>query len=353
MVPAGDEPSYPFLIAGATVAPGSRRYLELGLPQAFGHAELTMPVVVCHGRRRGPAMFVSAAVHGDEILGTEIIRRLLGLVLRKRLRGTLVAVPVVNAYGFITQQRYLPDRRDLNRSFPGSPTGSQAARLADLFMREIVQRCDFGVDLHSGALHRDNLPQIRGRLDQPAVENLARAFGVPVLLNSELRDGSLRAAASAIGKPLLVYEGGEALRFDEAAIRAGVQGCLNVMARTGILPQRPRRVVEPFLARGSSWLRATASGLMRPQVRLGERVGVGQVVARISEPTGRSETEVRADVDGIVIGRLNLPMVNEGDAVCHLGIFSDQADTAEIAGSIEDYDADLRRVFAGEREPRS
>lgn len=340
-----------FTICGVRVPPGSRRYLDLPLPKAFGHAELRMPVVVCHGRRPGPAILVSAAVHGDEVIGTEIIRRLLDAIQRRGLRGTVVAVPVVNAYGFIAQQRYLPDRRDLNRSFPGSSDGSLAGRLARLFLDEIVARCDYAVDLHSGAIHRDNLPQIRADLGDPRVRELADAFGVPVLLDSDARDGSLREAVCAAGKPMLLFEGGEALRFDEHCIRAGLHGCLNVLAQLRILPRARRRRIEPAVARTSRWVRATASGLLRPHVRLGAEVAAGQVLASISDPTGRTTTELTADDAGIIIGRLNLPLVNAGDAVCHLGYFRRGVDPEEVAGRIEDYDADMRERDLDEEQP--
>ena len=211
-----------FIIAGTEVSPGTRRTLELPVASLYSHAPMTLPVQVVCGRHDGPRLFVSAALHGDEINGVEIIRRLLRLPSLKKLRGTLLAIPIVNVYGFVNRSRYLPDRRDLNRSFPGSVRGSMAARLADLFLKEIVDRCNYGIDLHTGAIHRENLPQIRANLDDEETARIARAFHVPLLLNSDLRDGSLREIAAERGIPMLLYEAGEALRFDERAIRAGV-----------------------------------------------------------------------------------------------------------------------------------
>ncbi|MDA3962638.1 MAG: M14 family metallopeptidase [Planctomycetota bacterium] len=341
----------PFVIKGLEVAPGTRRYVDLPLPQAFGHADLSMPVVVCHGRKPGPAVFVSAAIHGDEIIGTEIIRRLLEKLRLRRLRGTVVAVPVVNAYGFISQQRYLPDRRDLNRCFPGSQGGSLAGRVAHLFLEEIVARCDVGIDLHSGAIHRDNLAQIRADLDDPRVKQLAMAFGTPILLNSDVRDGSLREAVRSEGKPMLLFEGGEALRLDEASIRAGLQGCLNVLAELGVVAKRLRHGPESAVARGSRWLRAPSSGIIRSHVALGDRVREGQVLASIADPTGRNSSEALSDCDGIVIGRLNMAVVNEGDAIYHLGYFRSRKRAGEVAGNIEDFDAEIRDTEPGEEFP--
>ena len=245
----------PLEIAGTRVAPGERVTVDVPLPQLYTHAPMAMPVVVVRGKRDGPRLFVAAAVHGDELNGVEIIRRLLARPVLQRVRGTLMAVPMVNVYGVIHHSRYLPDRRDLNRAFPGSERGSMAARLAHEFMTQIVANATHGIDLHTGAVHRDNLPQIRARIDDPPTAALARAFGVPVLIDANLRDGSLREATATLSIPMLLYEAGEALRYDELAIRAGVQGVLNVMRALGMLPpsRRRRPLPEPFVARSSAW----------------------------------------------------------------------------------------------------
>lgn len=164
------------IIAGQKIGPGQNKVVDVPLPDLYMHTSLSMPVQVMRGRREGPVLFVSGAVHGDEIVGVEIIRRLVRSKRLKSLKGTLITIPVVNVYGFINQTRYLPDRRDLNRCFPGSEEGSLAARLANLFMSEVVNKCTHGVDLHTAAIHRDNLPQIRAALENPAVEEMARAL---------------------------------------------------------------------------------------------------------------------------------------------------------------------------------
>ena len=186
----------PLTINGTSIQPGQRVTLDIPLPQLYTHTPMTMPAHVIRGKREGPSLFVCAALHGDELNGVEIIRRLLKLRAMRRLNGTLIAIPMVNVYGVIHHSRYLPDRRDLNRSFPGSERGSLASRLADLFMTEIVANCTHGIDLHTGASHRANLPQIRGNLDDEETARLAKLFGVPVLINSRIRDGSLREAAA-------------------------------------------------------------------------------------------------------------------------------------------------------------
>ncbi len=199
------------IINDQIIEPGCSVMIDLPLPRLYTHALMTMPVHVIRGKKPGPKLFVSAAIHGDELNGVEIIRRLLKQPALNKLRGDLIAIPMVNVYGIIHHSRYLPDRRDLNRSFPGSKKGSLAARLADLFMTEIVRKCTHGIDLHTGAIHRSNLPQIRANLDDAETLSLAKSFNVPVLLNSNLRDGSMRESAAGLGIPMLLYEAGEAL----------------------------------------------------------------------------------------------------------------------------------------------
>ncbi|RQW05786.1 succinylglutamate desuccinylase/aspartoacylase family protein, partial [candidate division KSB1 bacterium] len=263
------------IIGGIPIYPGEQKRISLPVAMLYTHTPVEMPVHVIHGKKAGPKLFVCAALHGDELNGIEIIRRLLRAPLTRRLKGTLICVPIVNVYGVLEHSRYLPDRRDLNRSFPGTERGSLAARLADLFMTEVVAKCSYGIDLHTGALHRTNLPHIRAKLDDPKTAELARAFGVPVLLNSDFRDGSLRQAAADSGVTMLLYEAGEALRFDEISIRAGVSGILNVLRRLGMLPavkKAKKPLAEPVIARSSLWIRAPQGGILRARVLLGQRI---------------------------------------------------------------------------------
>ncbi len=309
----------PMRINGESVQPGERRTVQLDVAQLYTHTPVGMPVHVAHGRREGPVLCLSAAVHGDEINGIEIIRRVLALPQLRRLRGTLLAVPIVNVFGVLTQTRYLPDRRDLNRSFPGSPTGSLAARLANLFVRQVLERASYAIDLHTGAAHRTNLPQIRANLDDPEALRLARAFAAPVIINADLRDGSLRHAADERGIPVLLYEAGEALRFDEDSIRLGVRGIVGVMRELGMLPRVKRKAPRrPVQVETTRWVRAESSGILRTAVQLGHRVCAGEQLGQIADPFGEGETEVAADFDGIVIGRTNLPLIHEGDALFHV-----------------------------------
>lgn len=323
-------------INGITVLPGQHKTIDLPLGTLYTHSPLTMPVRVVCGKKPGPKLFVSAAIHGDELNGVEIIRRLLKSSSLKRLRGVLIAIPVVNVHGLLHHSRYLPDRRDLNRSFPGSSSGSLAARMAHIFMQQIVNQCDYGIDLHTGAIHRSNLPQIRANLDDEETTRLAKVFGVPVLLNSDLRDGSLREVSAAGGTPILLYEGGEALRFDEVSIRAGEKGIRNVMRELSMLPpsKSKRKPMKSVVARSSSWARAQISGVFRAVVPLGAHITEETVLGVISDPFGENEWEVRANYEGIVIGRNNLPLVYDGDALFHIARFRE---AGVVAGKIGDF----------------
>ena len=309
-----------FELGDFQVEAGTRATVDLPVSKLSDHTPVTMSVHVVHGRRPGPVMFVSAAIHGDEVIGVEIVRRLLRASPVNRLAGTLLAVPIVNAFGFLNHSRYLPDRRDLNRCFPGHPGGSLAARLADLFMQEIVQRSDFGIDLHSAAIRRTNLPQIRLSPGNKRLEEMGRAFGAPVMMPSKLREGSLRMAAEEANVDVLLYEAGEGLRFDEFAARAGVAGILRVMNHLGMIGAKgvPRLKAEPLFCTHSSWLRAPVGGLFRAYRGTGDLVKEGSVLGAVSDPFGELEHEVHAEETGIVVGRTNMPIVNEGDALFHV-----------------------------------
>jgi uncharacterized protein len=307
------------------VAPGSRRNLELPVAPLPTDTSLSMSVAVLNGLRPGPVVWLSAAIHGDELNGIEIIRQLLRLLRPRELAGTVLAVPIVNVFGFLNESRYLPDRRDLNRSFPGSPRGSLTGQLAHGFVTDVVLRCDAGIDFHTGSDHRTNLPQLRIDRSLPEVERMAVAFGAPVTINAQYRDGSLRTYCSAKGIPVLVYEGGEANRFNENAVRVGVEGTLRLLAQLGMWagdtpPPQPTIWVEH-----SHWERARRSGIVRIDVYPGQRVERGEVLGVIAGALGERPTPVRASTPGIVLGYSRHPMVSQGDALVHV------ADTSEGA----------------------
>ncbi len=315
----------PFEIAGRRVRRGERLQFELPMAQLYTQTPLDLTVEVIHGRWQGATLLVSAGIHGDELNGIEVIRRLRTLAALDRLRGTLVLVPVVNLFGFLNRSRYLPDRRDLNRSFPGSETGSLASRMANVFFGSVVKRCTHVIDLHTGAVHRDNLPQIRAALDQPGVGEMARAFSIPVIVNSGLLDNSLRSEAGREGIPVIAYEAGEALRLDEKCVVAGVRGVVNVMRGLDMLPARRTRTArsEPYVANSTRWIRAPTDGLFRPLVRLGAHVRADDVLGTVSAPFSSDDDVIPAPFEGIVIGINRLPPVNEGEALFHLARFGE------------------------------
>jgi len=311
----------PITIAGKKINPGTRTTIHIPVARLYTHTAMVLPVHVIHGRKEGPKIFACGAIHGDEIIGTEIVRRLIKLKKLNTLSGTLIAVPVVNVYAFERHSRYSPDRRDLNRFFPGAKKGSLTSQLADTFMSEVVRKCQYGIDLHAGSNHRANLPQIRADIDDLETLELAKAFSVPVVVNSPTRDGSLRKAAIEEGVKTILYEAGESLRFDEEAIRAGVRGVLSVMTSIGMLRSTSRRRKprnEPLIAESTSWVRAPVSGILDMEFPLGAKVSKNSRIGVIADPFGGEETAIHSPVSGIVIGRLNLPLVHRGDAIIHI-----------------------------------
>lgn len=326
----------PFTIGNIAVEPGTRRSIDLPVSVLSNHMRMSLPVHVLHGKRKGPVLFLAGAVHGDEILGVEIIRRALRHPALADLAGTIIAVPIVNSLGFLTHSRYLPDRRDLNRSFPGSDRGSLASLLADLFMREVVLRSDYGIDLHTAALHRSNLPQIRIAPGEPELAELAEAFGAPVVLISKLRDGTLRQCARDAGVKMLLYEGGEALRFDEVAIRAGVIGVWRVWKKLAMVKAADIKASAspPAFSTSSTWLRAPEGGILRSSKTIGDWVAAGETIGETSDPLGEIAYPVIAEDSGIIIGRTNLPVVNRGDALFHVARMKDIENSRERVRSI-------------------
>ncbi len=320
----------PFEIGGEQIPPGSRQLIDLPVAKLSNHTPISLPVHVIHGRNPGPSLFVSAVIHGDEVIGVEIIHRLLRTEGLENLFGTLLCVPIVNAFGFISHTRYLPDRRDLNRSFPGRANGPLAAQLAHIFMQEVVLRSDVGIDLHSAADGRTNLPQIRNHFATERSLKLAKAFGAPIILKSDLRPGSLRESAQEHGVDVLIFEAGEALRLDEFSVRAGVLGILRVMKALNMIDvvDITVGVKDSAFSRSSKWVRAEESGLLRTYKTIGDSVEKDEPLATITNPYEDAIIKVNATKKGLIIGRTNLAVVNCGDALFHIAKL-DKPDTAE------------------------
>ena len=310
----------PRTIAGVTAEPGTRVDTELRPAQLPSGGWMEIPVVILHGARPGPTLWLSAAIHGDEVCGVEIIRQTLDRLDPKQMRGTVLAVPVVNVPGFASGDRYMPDRRDLNRCFPGSPRGSLASRFANSFMKEIVRESDVGIDLHTGSDHRRNVPQVRADLQHPETRKLALAFGAPYALDARLRDGSLREAGRRAGATVLLYEAGEAWRFERRAIDVGVRGVRRVLAHVGITKSKPPVPRRTEVISTSTWVRSPESGVARLTVELGDRVAAKQSLGIVADAIGSRQREVRATKAGIVVGRSETPVVHRGDALVHIGV---------------------------------
>lgn len=309
-----------YIIDGIEIKPGERLRINIDMGSIYDFTDVKMPVEVIRGKEDGPTLFVSSTIHGDEINGIEIVRKLLASKELKKISGMLIAIPVVNIFGFNDRSRYLPDRRDLNRCFPGLKNGSLASQLAYKFVQEIISKSDFGIDLHTGAFHRSNYPQIRADISNKSTLELAHIFGAPVIVNSNLRDGSLRAAATQSNIPMILFEAGEALRFERSSIDIGVEGILNVMREIGMIKSKSKKksAKKSFVALSSSWLRAPHSGIHIAQQKLGKIVKKGDVLGEISNHFGDHKILVKAHESGMIIGMSVLPLANKGDALFHI-----------------------------------
>jgi predicted deacylase len=314
----------PITVAGVEVAPGERRDVMPVASESYTGDRTTIPMAVLNGAGDGPRVFVTAAIHGDELNGIGVCRQLLSRLEPSRLDGILVIVPIVNVLGAQIHSRYLPDRRDLNRTFPGSYGGSMASRIAKLLMEEVVKASDVGIDLHTAANRRTNVPQVRVHRGDERAHELGLAFGAPYLLDAALRAGSLREVAGELGVPVLTYEGGEALRFDDAAIEVASNGVLRVLGHLGMIPDPPPAPAEPPLVMHQSrWVRAERGGIIDLHVTMGQQVAEGEPLWTTTSPLGAERATIGSPYAGIIIGGTTLPLVSPGEAVLHVGVPGD------------------------------
>lgn len=314
----------PIRVGDLVARPGTCRRGDLPVARLPTQGVLELPVAVINGARPGPCIWLSGAVHGDELNGVEIVRELVEEIRPQKLAGAVIAVPVVNVFGFTARSRYTPDRRDLNRSFPGSKRGSLAARIAALFMGEVVSRCDFGIDLHTAAEGRINVPQVRCDFGVDGLRELAGAFGTAVTLHTKPAKGTLRSAAAKRGVNVILYEGGQAARFDEDAVLAGLRGVKRVMNHLGMYAWRVKPPRQESIEYGSSrWVRAPCSGLFRARVRIGTAIEEGDRLGTIGDTLGESRTEVWAPFSGMLVGGITHPLVHQGDALFHIAQHSE------------------------------
>lgn len=312
--------SKPIAINGHDIQPGEYKQIILDIARLPSRTEIDTIVEVFRSKKDGPVLLLMAGLHGDELNGVETIRRLINDKLINPLRGTVIAIPILNVFGFINFSRDVPDGKDVNRSFPGHEHGSLASRVAFHFMRDIFPHIDYGVDFHTGGASRSNFPQLRCVLSNKKNEELARAFAPPFILHSKLRDRSLRKSAELAGKSIIVFEAGESLRFDELAINEGMNGVLRLMYHLKMTDTHKPAISETITLVNSTWVRARHAGLFRYFIPNGSKVEKNQVIASISGPYGEFDKKIKSPKTGYVIGVNNMPIVNQGDALFHIGL---------------------------------
>lgn len=295
---------------------GETKKVDLNIARLPTYTEIDLPVLIYRAKEDGPVLLLTGGLHGDEINGVEIIRRLIEKDDVVPQRGTVIAIPIVNIYGFIQNVRGVPDGKDINRSFPGIKRGSLARLLAYTLMNEIIPQVDCGIDFHTGGASRANYPQIRCTFKVKESKELASAFNAPVMLHSSLIPKSFRSAAHNKGKEIIVFETGESMRFDEYGIEEGIRGTLRLMKHLGMNDDGPAKETCDVYKK-STWVRSKYSGLFSPTIKLGDKLNRRQVLGYIRDPYGELNTRVQAPKDGMVIGINNCPVVNKGDALIH------------------------------------
>lgn len=295
---------------------GDRKKVDLNIARLPTYTEINLPVLVYRGEQDGPVLLLTGGLHGDELNGIEIVRRLIEREQVVPKRGTVIAIPIVNIYGFIQNSRGLPDGKDINRSFPGGKGGSLAKLIAHTLMKEIIPEVDYGIDFHTGGASRSNFPQIRCSFKQTKAKELGKAFGAPILLQSSLISKSFRSAAQKKGKEILVYETGESLRYDEFGIEEGINGTLRIMKHLDMIDEAPPPNKTEIYTQ-STWLRTKYAGLFIPKAELGDHLNKRQVAGNIKDPYGELNSRVIAPQNGRIIGLNHCPVVNKGDALIH------------------------------------
>ncbi len=316
-------------LLGAEIAPGTSQRLSWSATELFEGVPVSTPVLVLNGVAPGPTLCLTAAVHGDELNGIEMVRRVFHDLQPKKLAGALIGVPIVNVQGFRRGSRYLPDRRDLNRYFPGNPNGSAAARIAHSLFRDVISHCDALVDLHTGSFERANLPQLRADLRNPDVLTLTHGFGAVVVLHSKPTVGTLRYAATQAGIPAVTVEAGGPSQLELAEVKHGVKGIETLLTTLGMT--RRMRLwgdPEPVYYR-SSWVRADNGGILLSDVSLGSTVRKGDLLGSITDPMNNARTELRSPYSGRIIGMARNQVVMPGFAAFHVGIETDEVSASE------------------------
>ncbi len=304
-------------INGVTIGLGEQKKINFNIARLPTHTDIDLVVHVYRAKMDGPVLLLTGGLHGDETNGIEIIRRLIESKKVIPQRGTVIAIPIVNVFGFIFNERGVPDGKDINRSFPGAKEASLARMLAYTLMHHIIPIVDYGIDFHTGGASRANYPQIRCTFNIPEAKELANAFEAPVMLHSTLIKNSFRSAANKKNTPIVVFEGGESLRIDSHAIDEGFAGTLRVMKHLNMCDEAPL-ADHSRMYRKSIWLRAKKSGLFNPSLELGSMVSKKETLGFINDPFGGRKSKVVSSHDGIIIGQNNNPIVHKGDAIIHI-----------------------------------
>ncbi len=308
------------MLNGTRILPGEEKKVSISIAKLPSRSALEINITVSRSEKEGPVLLLMGAMHGDEINGTEVVRRLIESESHRPIRGTTICIPIINIYGFISSSRYVPDGKDVNRSFPGNARGSLASRVAHYLTRNIVPKIDCGVDFHTGGAARINYPQIRGVLSDPDVMEMARAFNAPFTIDARYRPGSLRQWAARQGKKILVFEGGESGRFDEFAITEGIQGTLRLMHYLNMRDDAPPADTPTRVIRHTSWVRAAYSGIFLTKVVPGQEIARGQELGTLNDPYGDFSQPIRSTTAGYVLGLNQNPVVHQGDALMHIGM---------------------------------
>ncbi|GAA5031047.1 succinylglutamate desuccinylase [Marivirga lumbricoides] len=307
-------------INGVKVLPGEEKKIDVNIARLPSHSAIDISITVCRAKDPGPTLLLMGGLHGDEINGSEIVRRIIQKDLHIPKVGTIICIPIINVYGFIHFSRYVPDGKDVNRSFPGNKNGSLAARMAYYLTKDILPLIDYGLDFHTGGADRTNYPQIRCVMKDERNVELAKAFHAPFTLDSKFRPKSLRQTANKSGKKILVYEGGESSRFDEYAIKEGINGAIRLMHHLGMTDDYVTPDYQNLVIKNSSWVRARKSGIFLSEVISGQPIKKNQVLGSINDPFGGFKSKVTATANGYVIGLNHNPIVHEGDALMHIGV---------------------------------
>jgi predicted deacylase len=307
------------VIGTEKIKPGEVKIIEAEIARLPSRSIVTVPIVVSRSKVEGPVLLLMGGLHGDEINGIEIVKRILNKKIHLVKKGTFICIPLLNIFGFISFSRELPDGKDINRLFPGSSNGSLAARLANYLMKNIVPLIDYGIDFHTGGASRTNYPQIRCIINEKFDNDLAKAFSAPFTINSKYRRKSFRYVAKKMGKEILIYEGGESLRFDEFAISEGINGTMRVMKYLGMIESAPNPLTPNVVIQHTSWIRAKYSGILQTLVKYGDVVTKGTVLGIISDTLGETIHKIRSPWEGHIIALNYNPVIHQGDALFHIG----------------------------------